>query len=404
MWSSRRCEEDDAEDSRAAYDQSVTAALHWDIFCKVIDNYGDVGVCWRLAADLAARRQKVRLWCDDLSALTWLAPGSVHQGVPGVEVVAWTKAPTPTPPGDVVIEAFGCDPPADFVHRMAQRVSPPVWINLEYLSAEAWVERCHGLPSPQSSGPGAGLTKWFFYPGFTEATGGLLREPDLMDRRASFDRMAWLRSRGLSLQAGERLVVLFCYANPALPALLQMLGDQPTLLALTPGPAQEQVHRLALPRRVRSIDLPWLSQAEFDHLLWSADLNLIRGEDSLVRAIWAGRPFLWQLYPQSDGAHGVKSAAFLDKLLSGSGEQAAGSWPWAAKLRLLWNVWNGLQTQRKATEPTLEELSWPELETWTLAAEQLRTKLLRQPDLSSQLIQFVAQQALPRKRLEAPSS
>jgi hypothetical protein len=23
--------------------------LHWDIFCRVIDNFGDIGVCWRLA-------------------------------------------------------------------------------------------------------------------------------------------------------------------------------------------------------------------------------------------------------------------------------------------------------------------------------------------------------------------
>ena len=382
----------------------MTAALHWDIFCKVIDNYGDVGVCWRLAADLAARGQKVRLWCDDLSALTWLAPESVHQGVPGVEVVAWNEAPTPALPGDVVIEAFGCDPPPDFVRRMAQRVSPPVWINLEYLSAEAWVERCHALPSPQSNGPGAGLTKWFFYPGFTEATGGLLREGGLIDRRASFDRAPWLHSRGLTLQAGERLVVLFCYANPALPALLQMLGDQPTLLALTPGPAQEQVHRLALPRGVRSIDLPWLSQTEFDHLLWSADLNLVRGEDSLVRAVWAGRPFLWQLYPQSDGAHGVKSVAFLDQLLGGNAKQAVATWPWTVNLQRLWNLWNGLQTEPKATEPTPEELSWPELEPWTLAVEKLRTALLLQPDLSSQLMQFVARHALPGRRLEAPSS
>ena len=382
----------------------MTAALHWDIFCKVIDNYGDVGVCWRLAADLAARGQRVRLWCDDLSALTWLAPAAVHQGVPGVEVVAWNEAPTPALPGDVVIEAFGCDPPPDFVGRMAQRVSPPVWINLEYLSAEAWVERCHGLPSPQSSGPGAGLTKWFVYPGFTEATGGLLREEGLIDRRASFDRAPWLHSLGLTLQAGERLVVLFCYANPALPALLQMLGDQPTLLALTPGPAQEQVHRLALPRGVRSIDLPWLSQTEFDHLLWSADLNLVRGEDSLVRAVWAGRPFLWQLYPQSDRAHAVKSAAFLDKLLGGNVEQAVAQWPWAASLQRLWNLWNGLQTDTRAEEATLQEVPWPEPEPWTRAVEKLRTTLLLQPDLSSQLMQFVARHALPGRQLEAPSS
>ena len=55
----------------------------WDVFCRVVDNFGDIGVCWRLAADLAARGQHIRLWVDDPSALTWLAPA----GAPGVELV-----------------------------------------------------------------------------------------------------------------------------------------------------------------------------------------------------------------------------------------------------------------------------------------------------------------------------
>ena len=374
----------------------MTSTARWDIFCKVIDNYGDVGVCWRLAADLAARAQKVRMWCDDVSALTWLAP----QGAPGVEVICWTGAPTTALPGDVVVEAFGCDPPPDFVQRMADSACPPAWINLEYLSAEAWVERCHGLPSPQSAGPGAGLMKWFFYPGFTEATGGLLREAGLLERQAAFDRPSWLQSHGLSLQSGERLVVLFCYENAALETLLQMLGDKPTLLALTPGPAQAQVHQHKLPQSVRSIDLPWLSQTDFDHLLWSADLNLVRGEDSLVRALWAGSPFLWQLYPQADGAHQVKSAAFLDRLLGGQAEQACAQPPWARNLRRLWQLWNGEKAAQITGEQGEETMAWPEPEAWTRAVQTMRTTLLRQSDLSSQLMQFVAQQA----RRNAPQS
>jgi uncharacterized repeat protein (TIGR03837 family) len=379
----------------------VTSTARWDIFCKVIDNYGDVGVCWRLAADLAARAQKVRLWCDDVSALTWLAP----QGAPGVEVFCWTDAPTTAVPGDVVVEAFGCDPPPDFVQRMANGACPPVWINLEYLSAEPWVDRSHGLPSPQSAGPGAGLMKWFFYPGFTGATGGLLREAGLLERQAAFDRVSWLQSRGLTLQSGERLVVLFCYENTALANLLQMLGDKPTLLALTPGPAQAQVHQLRLPQRVRSIDLPWLSQTDFDHLLWSADLNLVRGEDSLVRALWAGRPFLWQLYPQADGAHQVKSAAFLDKLLGGRAEQAFAQGSWARDLQRLWRLWNGEQPPAPmAGTDGDKSLAWPEPEAWTRAVLTMRATLLRQPDLSSQLLQFAASHARTRAQPQVPSS
>jgi len=55
--------------------------MHWDLFCRVVDNFGDIGVCWRLAADLATRGDAVRLWCDDASALAWMAP----DGAPGVD-------------------------------------------------------------------------------------------------------------------------------------------------------------------------------------------------------------------------------------------------------------------------------------------------------------------------------
>ncbi|MBC7940860.1 MAG: elongation factor P maturation arginine rhamnosyltransferase EarP, partial [Chitinophagaceae bacterium] len=204
------------------------SAPRWDLFCRVVDNFGDIGVCWRLACALAAQGQAVRLFCDDTSALTWMAPA----GHGGVQVLAWpADDDAHWLPGDVVVEAFGCNPPAAFVACMARRAPNPVWINLEYLSAEPYVERSHGLPSPQANG----LTKWFFYPGFTPRTGGLLREPGLLAARAAFDRAAWLKSLDLSLQPGERLVSLFCYRNPALPALLQRLADAPTLLLATPG-------------------------------------------------------------------------------------------------------------------------------------------------------------------------
>ncbi|HEY9028466.1 MAG TPA: elongation factor P maturation arginine rhamnosyltransferase EarP, partial [Burkholderiaceae bacterium] len=181
------------------------APLLWDVFCRVIDNFGDIGVCWRLACNLAERGQRVRLWVDDPSALRWMAPA----GHDGVQIAAWLASTEFPPPGDVVVEAFGCDPAPAFLAAMAARAGSgraPVWINLEYLSAEDYVERSHGLASPQMSGPARGLSKWFFYPGFTARTGGLLREPALEADQAAFDRAAWLASQGLAPAAGERLV------------------------------------------------------------------------------------------------------------------------------------------------------------------------------------------------------
>jgi len=154
----------------------------WNIFCRVIDNHGDLGVCWRLSADLAQRGHAVRLWVDDASALAWMAP----HGCEGVELRAWPNEAAlqslahdaAFQVGDVVIEAFGSELPDAFLTLMAQGTSP-VWMNLEYLSAEGYVARSHGLSSPVMHGPARGMQKWFFFPGFTPDTGGLLREPNL---------------------------------------------------------------------------------------------------------------------------------------------------------------------------------------------------------------------------------
>jgi uncharacterized repeat protein (TIGR03837 family) len=354
-----------AFDNPAMPPRQPEPARQWDLFCRVVDNFGDVGVCWRLARDLASRGQQVRLVIDDASALAWMAPG----GAPGVQVLRW---PGPAVPGDVVIEAFGCDPPPAFVEAMARRQPASVWINLEYLSAEGYVERSHGLPSPQRNG----LVKWFYFPGFTPRTGGLLREPGLMAARAAFDGPAWLAERGIAAQPGERVASLFCYDNPAVPALLATLAHEPTLLLLTPGHAQRQVD--AAPPGVRLVRLPWLTQPDYDRLLWACELNFVRGEDSLVRAIWAGAPFVWQAYPQHDGAHAAKVQALLTAMAAPPGVAA------------LWRAWNGPGTAPPAGAgaalPALPALPAPG--PWRDAVGAWRQALLGQVDLGTALLAF----------------
>ncbi|HMO49117.1 MAG TPA: elongation factor P maturation arginine rhamnosyltransferase EarP [Rubrivivax sp.] len=352
----------------------------WDLFCRVIDNFGDIGVCWRLAADLGARGEAVRLWVDDASALAWMAPG----GAPNVRCVEWHTDSELPEPGDVVVEAFGCDPPPAFVARMARRAPPPLWINLEYLSAEAFVRRNHGLRSPQLAGPGRGLDKWFYYPGFESGTGGLLREPGLIDAQRGFDGRAWLRARGIVPHPGERLLSLFCYDGAPLPALLHALADAPALLLLTPGAAARAWRaagaqaRVAVPPSLRCIELPWLAQPDYDRLLWACELNFVRGEDSFVRAQWAGAPFVWHIYPQHDAAHAAKLQAFLDLMLADADPSAADP------LRRLWLRWNGLQPG---------PLALPEPGPWRALARGWRDRLLAQPDLGTQLLGFVAEKS-----------
>ncbi|MBU0590319.1 MAG: elongation factor P maturation arginine rhamnosyltransferase EarP [Gammaproteobacteria bacterium] len=360
---------------------SSSPGLQWDIFCKVVDNFGDIGVSWRLCADLASRGQQVRLWVDDASALAWMAP----QGCPEVTVMPWPHDYAKVTPGDVVLETFGCDIAPDYIAGMQETARATgkkiPWINLEYLSAEPYVERSHGLPSPVMSGPGTGLTRHFFYPGFTPRTGGLLREPDLLARQNRFDRQAWLAQQGLALREDERLISLFCYEPPALPELLTQLAaqPQPVRLLVTSGRATQAMHtavddknRLQPSwnnRESLSISyLPVFSQHDFDHLLWAADMNFVRGEDSLVRAIWAGKPFVWQIYPQHDTAHHDKLEALLETVEA------------PASLRRFHRSWNSVSAE------ALETL---DLAGWTEAARQARTRLLVQRDLCSQLLEFV---------------
>jgi uncharacterized repeat protein (TIGR03837 family) len=366
--------------------------LQWDIFCKVIDNFGDIGVCWRLAADLASRGHAVRLWVDDASALRWMAPA----GCEGVQVLPWPQDGKPLgldaagfaqQPPDVLVEAFGCEISPDFVAACARVADAAghqaLWINLEYLSAEDYVERYHALPSPVQGGPAAGWIKWFFYPGFTENTGGLLREPGLPERQGRFDHAGWLKAQGIAGD-GEALVSLFCYEPQSLQSLLAQLAQQGlqgkrVRLLVAAGRAANAVRALVDYDEHKQLSisyLPLLTQTEFDHLLWACDLNFVRGEDSLVRALWAGKPFVWQIYPQHDDAHQAKLQAFLDML------QAPPS------LRDFHATWNG-QTAPPATAAGPAPLP-ADLPAWQATALAARARLTAQDDLVTRLLGFVA--------------
>jgi len=374
-------------DMPAAAAPQHTPPLAWDVFCHVVDNLGDIGVCWRFCADLAARGQTVRLWIDEPGDLGWMVPGALEGQVDGVRVLHWTEPLKPglleaLPLADVWIETFGCHPPPEALAHRAANIATggqaPIWVNLEYMSAEAYVERSHGLPSLVSTGPMRGVGKWFFYPGFTPATGGLLRENDLPARQATFDTKAWLASRDLPHTDRPR-ASLFCYEPAALPLLLQQAGrDIPSDWLITAGRANDAVTAAQAPGldagHANLHRLPQLTQRDYDHLLWSCDLNFVRGEDSLVRALWAGQPFVWHIYPQHDNAHHAKLEAFLGWL------QAPPS------LRAFHRAWNGVETPGGPVWP-----GWVVVNSWLDCVRMARERLLAQPDLTTQLLEFIAE-------------
>lgn len=330
-----------------------------DVFCKVIDNFGDAAVCWRLARQLAAEHgAEVRLYLDQLQALALLRPdlsaSLAVQHMDGVTVCRWSSSTRFDHHADVIIEGFGCGLPDDLVIAMAARKPAPAWIILEYLSAEPWVDAHHGLPSPH---PRLALSRDYFFPGFSARTGGLLREADLIERRDAFwastdQKNALWRDLGCVPPAKDDatcVISLFGYDNVNATPLLESCVDGPTktLALVPPGRLRNHVGAFFGVRSSADGDtfsrgaltvrnIPFLGQTRYDELLWVCDWNFVRGEDSFVRAQWAARPLVWQAYPQSEGAHLKKVEAFLTRYTEGvSGEVAS-------RLRRLYAAWNGM--------------------------------------------------------------
>lgn len=376
----------------------MSSPQSWDIFCAVVDNYGDIGVCWRLARQLAAEHGfPVRLWVDDLASLRQICPdldmARAEQSVRGVEVRQWKEPFPAVEPANVVIEAFGCELPAAYVEAMAAQPHQPVWINLEYLSAESWVEGCHGLPSPHPRLP---LTKYFFFPGFAAGTGGLLAERDLLARRRAFRndaqamRAFWQSLGLLPPQAGECRISLFGYENAAVPGLLEawsresapvaclvpegrLVGDVAGFFGRGKAVAGDVFRRGALAVHV----MPFLAQEGYDQLLWACDCNFVRGEDSFVRAQWAGRPFAWHIYPQDEDAHWVKLEAFLDRYCTGLSGDAADA------VRAFWRAWNRGEGAGEAWGAF-----WRQREVLERHGVRWADELLGHGDLVANLVQF----------------
>jgi uncharacterized repeat protein (TIGR03837 family) len=368
----------------------------WDIFCTVVDNFGDIGVTWRLARQLAAEHGlAVRLWVDDLRAFERICPAidinAAQQWQQGVEVRHWPAAWVHTDAADVVIAAFACQLPSDYMDAMAGREQPPLWMNLDYLSAEDWVVGCHGLPSVKYKS----VQKIFFFPGFQPGTGGLLRERGLLEQRRQFQQdpeaqRQFLQGLGIDRAPEAQLISLFAYENAGLASWLDVLAADtaPTHLLVPEGRILGDVARwleveaLAVGaihvRQSLTVQvLPFVRQDQYDHLLWSCDFNAVRGEDSFVRAQWAGRPMLWHIYQQDEDIHLDKLDAFLALYTKGLSPAAAEA------MNGLWRAWS-------AGQPIGEHWlaarnHWPELqknaEAWCLEQGL-------QADLAAALVQF----------------
>lgn len=253
-----------------------------DIFCTIVDNYGDGGFSYRLARSYKKRHPErtVRLFVDQPEALQHMRLADDR-----VEIVSQAVVPAVMAP--LVVETFGCTVPDPYLEKIKKETK--LWINIEYLSAEPWTANVHGKESPQGI---PGLKKIFYMPGFSANTGGILT-----DFVSSATNTA-------------NTVSVFTYRQD-FSALLNNLPPSTLLIFDTYAQDILRTQQNKFPQHT-FIMQPFVSQDAYDTILAGSTLNLVRGEESLVRAILAGKPFLWQAYPQDNNHQLVKTAAFLE--------------------------------------------------------------------------------------------
>lgn len=366
--------------------------MRWDIFCHVVDNYGDAGVCWRLARKLTrSSSDEVFLWVDKPDVINAVVvsskqftaidnDSSSQPTLPNEPTLRqWQRGSAQTEvefssAAQVVLSTFGCELDAALIAAMAAAKTPPLWINLEYLSAESYIERSHGLASPQPSG----LTQWYFYPGFTERSGGLLLDTSLPGNATAHRE-----------PHSKPTVFLFSYESPAIAGLLAACRQLGWQVLLAAGRSQDFVDTTIDSDFINTVahKLPFIAQEMFDEKLVGNALNVVRGEDSFVQALGTGCPLIWHIYPQTDGAHWPKLEAFFALYMAGCAADARAAL-WAA-----WRAFNQPLDRAYNPDETAAAQVWlqlaphlPVLRTHALLWAQ---KLQKQPGLSAKLRRFV---------------
>ncbi len=324
--------------------RAILRLMTIDILCRVVDNFGDIGVVYRLARSLSKLdgAPALRLIVDNLEAFGAVCPEVDAQRpvqvVRGWTVLPWSgdaavlascRAIYERDPARIVIEAFACGRP-EWLESMlfdpADSATKTI-INLEYLTAEPYADEFHLMPSLTRSPL---VKKYIFMPGFTEKTGGLILDEPFMHALASGrggagrhqHRLDVVRRLGLAIDSDSLRsfwIVVFGYERDyerIIADIAEFAGERAVIVIAAAGKSQPcltaawELAGRPFPLEV----LPFVPQESWDALVLAADFSIVRGEDSLSRAALAGRPFLWHAYPQDGAYQLVKVRALLDRM------------------------------------------------------------------------------------------
>ncbi len=321
----------------------MTEKLKWDIFCTVVDNFGDIGVTWRFVKELSLQGKKIRLFLDRTDVLnrfeSVIKPDIDRQEFgESVTVIKWSDNTDFGNVGETeaVVEMFACHIPDRYVSQMNDNC---LWINVEYLTAEDWIEDCHGLMSLDR-----GRRKYFFFPGFTEKTGGVNFEHFQITEQYShsdFTDMLFDCVNRLKKREKKNLLIfsVFTYANNVMADIIcrynfgnsidpvfimpegllldyMLSNSSDCLKPIDDKNGNSEIKLFESTSGSTVAVIPMVSQDDYDEILRRCDMNFVRGEDSFIRAQMASKPFIWNIYPQDEQYHLVKLDAFTDKYTS----------------------------------------------------------------------------------------
>ena len=287
-----------------------------DIFCQVIDNYGDVGVTYRLAREFKRvyPNKKLRFVINQTEELNLIRKSE------DIEIILYKDISKIENSADLIIESFGCEIPKEYMDKALK--NSKLIINLEYFSAEKWVDDFH----LQESFLGGNLKKYFFIPGLSEKSGGILLDNEFLERKKKVEanKEYYLEKFGIK-EKYDLIGSVFSYKKnfDFLIEELKKLDKKIILLILSEKTQKNFIKYFDNGNnydKIKFVKLPFFTYDKYEELLALYDFNLVRGEDSFVRALLLGKPFLWHIYPQDENTHIKKLESFLEKYCSNNKE------------------------------------------------------------------------------------
>ena len=303
-----------------------------DIFCEIIDNFGDIGVVYRISKELKKIFQNVRIRIvlnrlEEFKAINKKVKDTDYQEIDGLICVTekYVKENIETfGVSDVFIEAFGCNVPEEYVK--AAKENSKLWINLEYLSGEKWIEDFHLCESLIDSKT---LKKIFFMPGFSEKSGGVIIDSGFLERmkygKENRDEVFKKYFKDFDLK-DKFIGTVFSYEknfenlletlkNYEKETVLLLMGEktQKSFSEILKKNLIEDYGNIVKYGKITMIYSDFFSQEEYEEIISASDFNFTRGEDSFVRGIILGKPFMWHIYLQEEKAHMDKIKAFTER-------------------------------------------------------------------------------------------